>query len=150
MGCAVEDSDATSTTSDCTTATATDVWITCPPTEACSTTSTSVTTGCGATPTTFQCSRTTTISGDPTQAANIAVRQDEGDEVCEVQNNEYVIIPANPENSAETSAIAAALEIMVGEGRTTTSTANGIGVVYWTAPITFDQANELRERADVS
>jgi hypothetical protein len=120
----------------CSTITVTDAWVSCAAISdgACSTTSTSIVSGCDVTPTTNSCIPSATgVSG---------LSQDDS---CGVGAKSYVIYPMDPLNSANNAAIATQLASYVKdplEIYTSKSLADG-GLNFWRLPLTDVQAEEL-------
>lgn len=151
VGCNVRDGDSTATaTGGCPTQTATNVWVSCAagPTSSCTTTKTSVVTGCDVTPTTRSCARTATRQPTTT---GIAARQASDEDVCEVEAGQtYIIYPRDWEDRTQTKAIAAKLETMADPSDIRVVEARCCGVVYWSVQLTAEQAEDLRNDDNVS
>ncbi|KAI0179367.1 hypothetical protein GGR52DRAFT_303474 [Hypoxylon sp. FL1284] len=138
-GCEVTDSATTSTTTGgCSTRTVTDIWVSCSA-SSCATTSTSLATGCSVT------ASTTTLSCTATATAGVGgrIRRADGQSCENVAR--MVIWPENGRDESQTDSINTQLQRLTDPNNIYTSTVQGFGVSYWTAPLSQRQVDDLRE-----
>ncbi|KFY94278.1 hypothetical protein V500_03359 [Pseudogymnoascus sp. VKM F-4518 (FW-2643)] len=136
-GCGEENETGSATiTGACSTATVTDLWLSCSATATndCQTASTYITSGCGATATTQRC----TVAGATSTAGAISGRAT-GLPECNFPPSTYVVYPIDETNTEQTSRIRNELLKYASAADIYQSNTQTMGVNFWLLPLTDTQ-----------
>jgi hypothetical protein len=135
--------------SSCPMTTVTDVVLSCVSasgsTRSCTTLGTSMVSGCSVTATTTTSYSECSGSSVPNMTASAMFGSTPA---CNTTAT-YVVYPSNGTDSSETEAIMQQLATIVDSSNITELDASGYGVVYWTLPLTAEQASQVAAFANV-